>query len=79
MYNVHAPYLFHQKIGQTNAFYLSVNVFGTNWRLSFSGDGTTILRDHPSHAKVQPFVGQKGVPSFLRYLKTIINGPAQGI
>ena len=70
MYNVHAPYLFHQKIGQKNAFYLSVNVFGTNWRLYFSGDGNTILRDHPSHAKVQPFVGQR---------KTISNGPAQGI
>ena len=48
-----------------NALYLSVNVFSTKvliWDTIFTsptGDGTAILRGHPSHAKVYPFAGQR--------------------
>ena len=48
-----------------NALYLSVNVFstkvliGTLYFTSPNGDGTAILRGHPSHAKVQPPAGQR--------------------
>ena len=44
---------------------LSVNVFSTKvlirtlYFTSPNGDGTTILRGHPSHAKVQPPAGQR--------------------
>ena len=47
------------------ALYLSVNVFSTKVLIedtvltSPTGDGTAILRGHPSHAKVDPFVGQR--------------------
>ena len=34
------------------ALYLSANVFGTKVLIGDTGDGTTILRGHPSHAKV---------------------------
>ena len=43
----------------------SVNVFrtkaltGDSIFTSPTGEGTTILRGHPSHAKVQPFAGQR--------------------
>jgi len=41
---------------EKNAFYLSVNVFGTivliRGTMFTSGDGAAILRGHPSHAKV---------------------------
>ena len=46
------------------ALYLSVNVFskkvliGDTIFTSPTGDGTTILRGHTSHAKVQPLAGQ---------------------
>ena len=49
-----------------NAVYLSVNVFispkvliGTLYFTSPNGDGTAILRGHPSYAKVQPPAGQR--------------------
>ena len=65
-------------------FYLSVNVFSTKVLIgdtfftSPNGDGTAILRGHPSHAKVSP-CSAKEVPSFLSHFKTLSNGPAPGI
>ena len=54
---------------RTNAlkctFYLSVNVFSTKVLIgntiftSPNGDGTGILRGHPSHAKVSPLAVQR--------------------
>ena len=47
------------------ALYLSVNVFsrkvltGDTIFTSPFGDGTAILRKHPSHTKVYPFAGQR--------------------
>ena len=47
-------------MNKKNALYLSVNVFsmkvliGDTIFTSPNGDGTTILRGHPSHVKVQP-------------------------
>ena len=46
-------------------FYLSVNVFSTKVLIgdtiftSPNGDGTAILRGHPSHAKVSPLAEQR--------------------
>ena len=46
-------------------FYLSVNVFSTKVLIgdtiftSPNGDGTAILRGHPSHAKVSPLPVQR--------------------
>ena len=46
-------------------FYLSVNVFSTKVLIgdtiftSPNGDGTAILRGHPSHAKVSPLAVQR--------------------
>ena len=54
--------------------YLSVRVF-----TSRTGDGTAILRGHPSHAKVSPLAVQREVPSFLRYFKTLSTGQAPEI
>ena len=68
-----------------DAFYLSVNIFrkkiliGDTIFTSPTGDGTAILRGHPSHAKVQPHWQCKGVPSFLSYFKTLSNGPVPRI
>ena len=48
-----------------NALYLSVNVFstkvliGTLYFTSPNGDGTAILRGHPSDAKVSPLAVQR--------------------
>ena len=48
-----------------DTLYLSVNVFSTKVLIgdaiftSPTGDGTAILRRHPSHAKVYPFAGQR--------------------
>ena len=48
-----------------NALYLNVNVFstkvliGTVYFTTPNGDGTAILRGHPSHAKVQPPAGRR--------------------
>ena len=45
--------------------YLGANVFSTKLLIgdtiltSPTGDGTAILRGHPSHAKVQSFAGQR--------------------
>ena len=44
-----------------------------------SGDGTAILRGHPSHAKVQPPAGQRKYLHFLVIFKTLSIGPAPGI
>ena len=47
-----------EQMTKKNALYLSVNVFstkaliGTLYFTSPNGDGTVILRGHPSHAKV---------------------------
>ena len=55
-----------QIINKKNALYLSVNAFSTKvligdtiFYVSLNGDGTAILRGHPSHAKVQPPAGQR--------------------
>ena len=54
-----------KKKKKKNALYLSVNVFSTKVLIgdtiftSPTGDGTAILRGHPSHAKVYPFAGQR--------------------
>ena len=44
-----------------------------------NGDGTAILRGHPSHAKVQPPAGQRKYLHFLVIFKTLSIGPAPGI
>ena len=50
---------------EKKALYLSVNVLSTKVLIedtiftSPNGDGTAILRGHPSHAKVQPPAGQR--------------------
>ena len=68
-----------------NALYLSVNVFstkvliGTLYFTSPNGDGTAILRGHPSHAKVQPPAGQRKYLHFSVIFKTLSIGPAAGI
>ena len=68
-----------------NALYLSVNVFstkvliGTLYFTSPNGDGTAILRGHPSHAKVQPPPGQRKYLHFSVIFKTLIIVPAAGI
>ena len=68
-----------------NALYLSVNVFstkvliGTLYFTSPNGDGTAILRGHPSHAKVQPPAGQRKYLHFSVIFKTLSIGPAPGI
>ena len=41
-----------KKKRKKKALYLSANVFGTKVLLGDTGDGTTILSGHPSHAKV---------------------------
>ena len=41
-----------KKEKKKKALYLSANVFGTKVLIGDTGDGTTILRGHPSHAKV---------------------------
>ena len=61
------------------ALYLSVNVFSTKVLIgdtiftSPNGDGTAILRGHPSHAKVSPPAGQR------KYLHFSVIGPAPGM
>ena len=68
-----------------NALYLSVNVFstkvliGTLYFTSPNGDGTAILRGHPSHAEVQPPAGQRKYLHFSVIFKTLSIGPAPGI
>ena len=55
----------HEKKKKIALFYLSVNVFSTKVLIgdtiftSLSGDGTAILRGHPSHAKVSPLAVQR--------------------
>ena len=48
-----------EKKKKRKALYLSASVFGTKVLIEDTGDATTILRGHPSHAKVQPFAGQR--------------------
>ena len=70
---------------KAKALYLSVNVFstkvliGTLYFTSPNGDGTAILRGHPSHAKVQPPVGQRKYLHFSVIFKTPSIGPTPGI
>ena len=62
----------------------SVNVFrtkaltGDSIFTSPTGEGTTILRGHPSHAKVQPFAGQRKY-LHLGYFKTLSIGASPRI
>ena len=62
---------------------MSANVFTTKLLIvdaistSPTGDGTAILRGHPSHAKVQPLEVQRDSLHFS--VKTPSNGPAPGI
>ena len=64
---------------------MSVNVFSTEVLIgdtiltSPTGDGTAILRGHPSHAKVQPPAGQRKYLHFSVIFKTLSIGPALGI
>ena len=67
------------------ALYLSVNVFSTKaligdtifiFTISPTGDGTAILRGHPSHAKVQPL---RQYLQFSVIFKTLSIGPVPGI
>ena len=64
---------------------LSVNGFSTKvlirtlYFTSPNGDGTTILRGHLSHAKVQPPAGQRKYLHFSVIFKTLSIGPAPGI
>ena len=44
-----------------------------------TGDGTAILRGHPSHAKVYPFAGQREYLHFSVSLRPWVVGPAPGI
>ena len=68
-----------------NGLYLSVNVFSTKVLTgdtiltSPTGEGTAILRDHPSHARGPACCSAKGVPSFLSNFKTLSIGPTPGI
>ena len=68
-----------------NTPYLSVNVFSTKAPIgdtiftSPTGDGTAILRGHPSHARRSRHLQGKAVPLFLSYFKTLGIGPAPGI
>ena len=54
-----------KKKKKKKALYFSVNVFSTKVVIedtiftSPTGDGTAIIRGHPSHAKVYPFAGQR--------------------
>ena len=47
--------------------------------MSPNGDGTAILRGHPSHAKVQPPAGQRKYLHFSVIFKTPSIGPALGV
>ena len=47
--------------------------------MSPNEDGTTILRGHPSHAKVSPLALQREYLHFSVIFKTLSNGPAPGI
>ena len=64
---------------------LSVNVFSTKVLIRTlyftfpNGDGTAILRGHPSHARVQPLAGQRKYLHFSVIFKTLSIGPAPGI
>lgn len=77
----------HLRLGYFCTFYFILFLFerqciwheSANWGHYFSspnGDGTAILRGHPSHAKVSPLAVAKEVPSFLSHFKTLSNGPA---
>ena len=46
---------------------------------STTGDGTAILRGHPSHAKVQPVAVQREYLHSIGYFQTLSIGPAPGI
>ena len=54
---------------------MSVDIFSTKVLIkdtiftSLTGDGTAILRGHPSHAKVYPFAGQRKYLHFLAILR----------
>ena len=68
----------HQKNKKKqNALYLIVKVFSTKVLIgdtiftSPTGDGTAILRGHPSHAKVQPLAVQREYFHFSVVFKTL--------
>ena len=54
-------------------------LIGTLYFTSPNGDGTAILRGHPSHAKFQPPPGQRKNLHFSVIFKTLSIGPAAGI
>ena len=54
-------------------------LIGTLYFTSPNGDGTSILRGHPSHAKVQPPAGQRKYLHFSVIFKTLSIGLAPGI
>ena len=54
-------------------------LFGDTILTSPTGDGTAILRDHPSDARGPGCCSGKGVPSFLSDFKTLSIGPTPGI
>ena len=72
---------FHTTVAK-KALYLSVNVFSTKALIgdtinaSPTGDGTAILRGHPSYAKVQPL---RQYLQFSVIFKTLRIGPVPGI
>ena len=69
-------------VRKKKALYLSVDVFSTKALIGDTiftpptGDGTTILRGHPSHAKVQPL---RQYLQFSVIFKTPSIGPVPGI
>ena len=81
-----SPFLF-LFVSKKGTFYLSVNVFSTKvlnaWGhyifTSPNGDGTAILRGHPSHGKVSPLAVQREYLHFSVIFKTLSIGPAPGI
>ena len=72
-------------IRQKNTPCLSVNVFNTKVPIggtiftSPTGDGTAILRGHPSHARTSRHLQGNAVPLFLSYFTTLGIGSAPGI
>ena len=79
MYNVHAPYLFHQKKRTEKCILLECQCVWDQLKNLLQWG-----RDHHFTWSSEPREGPavcrtKEVPLFLRYLKTISNGPALGI
>ena len=69
--------LHYKNKNKQNALYLIVKVFSTKVLIGDTiftyptGDGTAILRGHPSHAKVQPLAVQRKYLHFSVIFKTL--------